>query len=38
MHDAELNGGFGVDRFDGFREAFEAVDTGDKDVLHAAGF
>ena len=35
MHDAQLHSRFRIDRLDGFREAFEPVDTGDKDILHA---
>lgn len=36
VDDAQLNDCFRVDRLEGFREAFQPVDTGDKDVLHAA--
>ncbi|MNE31938.1 hypothetical protein D3C80_1255290 [compost metagenome] len=35
MHDTQLNDGFRVDRFNGLREALEAVHAGDEDVLHA---
>ena len=38
VRNAEPDGGFRVNRFDGFRKAFESVNAGDKDVLHAAGF
>jgi len=35
MNDAMLYFGVGIDRFDGFREAFEAIYTGDQDILDA---
>ena len=35
MNDAVLDLGVGVDRFDGFRKAFEAIGTGNQDVFDA---
>ncbi len=34
MDDAKLDGGMGIDSLDGFRKSFEAVNAGNKDVLH----
>ena len=36
MDDAQLNLSLRVNRFDGFREAFESVNAGDENILHAA--
>lgn len=36
MHHTELDLSLRIDGFDGFREAFQSIDTGDKDVLHSA--
>jgi hypothetical protein len=38
VDDAQLNGRLRIDRFDRIREAFQAIDAGDKDVLHVAIF
>jgi hypothetical protein len=38
MDDAQLDGSLRVDRFDRIWEAFQTVDIGDEDVLHAAIF
>jgi transposase len=35
---AKLHGCFRIDRFNGFGKAFEPIDAGDKNVLHAACF
>ncbi len=36
MNNAQLNLRVRIDRFDGFRESFQTIDTGDENILHAA--
>jgi hypothetical protein len=38
MDNAQLHGSLRINGFDGFGEAFQAIDTGDGNVLHAAIF
>ena len=38
VHDTKLNSRFRIDRLDRIREAFESVNTGNEDVLHAPVF
>jgi hypothetical protein len=34
MDDAQLYGSMGIDRLNGFREALQAINAGNEDVLH----
>lgn len=38
MNDSQLNGGVGIDGFNGLRKALQAIDAGNEDVLHTPVF